>query len=210
MSLKLTPGGVYLFVGRTGSGKTHILQHVASIMGRNFEVCFGFCPTRFAGNMDWIAKERCFEQFDQKKVELILDYQKKEVEAGTAKDVLLVFDDVLGEKTMKLYGDFVTKLSTCCRHYKITIFITAQYLFKVPPVLRENSKFVFICSADNPKEMKFLYDEYCRGLTKDMFMKKLSDCTQNYNVLVIDCFARDSRQCYYSVKAPAKIQPFSL
>lgn len=211
MSLRLTPGGIYLFVGRTGSGKSHLMKHVAGLMERDFDAAFGFCPTTFAGNIDFIRPDRRFLEFDAGKVGMILKCQQEQVEkTGSAGNVLLLFDDVLGEASLKLYGGLFTKLASTCRHYRITIFITTQYIYKVPPVLRENAKLVFICSASRPDEISTMYKEFGIGLTKDAFSQRIVNDTNGFGVLAINMEAKDTRSAYVRVTAPAKAREFQI
>jgi len=208
MAQRFTPGGIYLFVGRTNSGKTHLLTYIAWLMQHHFDAAFGFCPTIFASNISFVRRR--FAKFDKRMLTTIMEYQAKQVEQGTAENVLLVFDDIIGEDSVKTYGSLLGKLFTCSRHYKITIFITTQYLYKVPPVLRENCKFVFICSSDNPTDRKRIHDEFCRG-DKRNFDKWLDVCSEpGYSSLVIDCYAKDVKNAYMKITPPKTIREFEL
>lgn len=209
--VKLTPGGAYLICGRGGTGKTHILKYLVAGMASHFATAFGFCPTRFAGNLDFIPEKRCFEKFDPEKVEAILDYQAQAVKQGTAGNVLLVFDDVLGNVSLKLYGHLFLRLATTARHYRVTIIITTQYIHKVPPALRENARFILITSVDTPKAISVLYDEYgINGITKKAFTHYCEQYTQGYSVLLINREAKTQKESYIQMQAPTLLPDFTL
>jgi hypothetical protein len=209
--MSLTTGGIYLFLGRSGCGKSHMLSYVAYQMKQKFDVTFGFCPTAFAGNLSFVPEERRFEQFDPRKVELILQYQANCLrDTGKCGEVLLIFDDCLGESSMKLYGNLFLALATKCRHYHVTVFITAQYLKKVPPALRENCKYVFICSASRPDEMSMMYKEFAIGGDKKNFITMLENYTNGFNVLLIDLEKKNPKDVYKKLQAEAKIPHFKI
>ena len=201
-------GGVYLFVGRTGTGKTHAMKWLAYNLRHKFDVAFGFCPTIFAGNLDWIHPDRRFAAFDPDKVNRILQHQVENYH--NCGRVLLVFDDVLGESSVKLYGRLLLKLATTCRHYRITIFITTQYLRKVPPALRENARFVFITAARGPDEMKMMSDEFCLEITREEFYRRLKADTTGHGVMVINMEGQGVRQIYSRMQAPPEIPRFLI
>lgn len=209
--MRFTPGGCYLICGRGGTGKTHLLKYVVGSMKGQFDVAFGFCPTRFAGNLDFIPRERCFPEFSPKKVQDILKFQAEAVEKKTAGHVLLVFDDVLGEATMKLYGSLFLTLATTCRHYQITVIITTQYIHKVPPALRENSRYVFITSVDNPRTMKMLYDEFgINGITRKEFDYFCEQFTKGFSALLINRGGKTKGETFLRIEAPGSNPDFLL
>ena len=209
--MRFSPGGCYLICGRTGTGKTHLLKYVVGSMKSQFAIAFGFCATRFAGNLDFIPQERCFEAFSVKKVQDILKHQAAAVAQGTAGNVLLVFDDVLGEETIKLYGSLFLQLATTCRHYCITVIITTQYLHKVPPAMRENSRYVFVTSVDNPRTMKMLYEEFgINGITRKEFDHFCEQFTKGYSAFLINRGGKTKGETFLRIEAPPAMPGFTL
>jgi hypothetical protein len=73
------------------------------------------------------------------------------------------------------------------RHVGITFLITMQYMLGIPPSLRTNVDYIFICRENKVTMKKKLYDHYA-GMFPDynMFSQVLAECTKDYGCLVID------------------------
>ena len=74
------------------------------------------------------------------------------------------------------------------RHANITLILTMQYQMGIPPELRVNIDYLFICKETKKTELEKLYKYYASIFPSyDMFRQVLNQATQNYGCLVIDC-----------------------
>ena len=73
------------------------------------------------------------------------------------------------------------------RHANLTFLLTMQYAMGIPPSLRTNVDYIFICKEPKISNQKRLYDHYA-GIFRDfkMFRGVLTQTTKNYGCLVID------------------------
>jgi hypothetical protein len=55
------------------------------------------------------------------------------------------------------------------RHYYASVIVTSQYLKKLSPIIRVNTKHWIIFDVANKKEMQNLYEEVGGKLSKDAF-----------------------------------------
>lgn len=73
------------------------------------------------------------------------------------------------------------------RHAQVTFILTMQYCMGIPPSLRTNVDYVFICKEPKLCNQKRLYEHYA-GMFPcfEMFRAVLNKCTKDYGCLVID------------------------
>ena len=76
-------------------------------------------------------------------------------EEGVDNPGLVIMDDLIG--AAHFANDLFTRLACSRRHYKITCWIACQHLFKLPPVLRSNSDYLFILGVQNERVLKDLW-----------------------------------------------------
>ena len=207
--------GLYLFVGISESGKTHVMRYIASKMAREFDYAVGFCPTKFRGSINYIPDDRVYEGFRSDVFEKLLNKQKQLIEASKATGarepkVLVVCDDVLGDKEMKLYGHLWQSIASSCRHYNITVFIATQYTFAVPPIMRRNARVIVLTSVPTETDAKTLFSEFCRYIDRKDFLQMIEQATQGHSCLQINTQAKDQKTMYQRLLAPAKIGSFVI
>lgn len=80
------------------------------------------------------------------------------------------------------------------RHWKIMLVITMQYPLGIPPNLRTNIDYVFILREPYISNRKRIYDNFAGMFpTFESFCQVLSQCTENYECLVIDNNAKSNK-----------------
>jgi len=73
------------------------------------------------------------------------------------------------------------------RHFNLTCIITIQPAMGMPPSLRANIDYTFICKDTNNSNLKRLYDHYARMFpTFEMFKNVFDRYTDDNGCLVID------------------------
>jgi hypothetical protein len=66
------------------------------------------------------------------------------------------------------------------------VIITAQYLYQIPPVVRNNMDFI-LAGQGNRKSLQLLTDDYLLGnIDTKEFEKMYYRCTSNYHFLIIN------------------------
>lgn len=80
------------------------------------------------------------------------------------------------------------------RHAAMTFILTMQYQIGIPPDLRVNIDWVFICKETKKIEKEKLW-KYYAGIfpTFDMFNQIFDRCTQDKRVMVIDSLSESSK-----------------
>ena len=99
----------------------------------------------------------------------------------------LILDDCQFDNTAWIKDRNIKWIFMNGRHAKITFIITMQYLLGIPPGLRTQVDFLFICKEPKVSNRKKLYEHYAGMFPNfDMFDQVMRECTKNYCCLVID------------------------
>jgi hypothetical protein len=159
----------YLFVGRSGSGKTNTLLHLLKskdLLKGAFQTILYLSDSvddTVKDNMkDEIPSENFIKEFDEAFINKILSAQEAEIKKKgytKARNVALILDDILSKKKF-LNSKIMMKLCTCCRHYNTSIFILSQSYKNIPRALRLQMRgIVFLPSSLN--EVNKFAEEQC-------------------------------------------------
>ena len=119
--------------------------------------------------------------------------------------VLLVLDDVCSD-TYFHHSKTFKQIFTKGRHYKITLIITAQYPYHIPPIARVNCDW-FLVGQINTQGLEILCTEFIAGdISKQDFIKMYYKATSNYGFLLINNNSTksnaDLNSLYGTVKVP--------
>jgi hypothetical protein len=175
---------------RRCSGKSVLLKYIIQKNKHLFDAKFLICPTekinKFYG--DVFKPENVYETYSDNWIANLMDRMAKE-NAGKndkeSKHVLLVLDDVCSDTDFH-HSKTLKQLATKGRHYKVTLFITCQYLYHVPPVFRSNVDFMCVGQI-NSQGLDILTSEFIAGsLSKQDFIKMYYKATSNYGFLLIN------------------------
>lgn len=132
-----------------------------------------------------------------KRQKQVLKHMNKEIQhyGKTTIDprAFVILDDCLYDNTWS--RDKVMRLLFMNgRHWKIMLVITMQYPLGIPPNLRTNIDYVFILREPYISNRKRIYDNFAGMFpTFESFCQVLTQCTENYECLVIDNNAKSNK-----------------
>jgi len=73
------------------------------------------------------------------------------------------------------------------RHVHVFLLITMQYPLGIPPAMRANVDYVFICKNNMIKEREKIYNQYAGMFpSMDVFGQVMDQCTENFECIVIN------------------------
>jgi len=198
---KLGPGKVIVFIGKRNSGKSVL---VVDYLYHNQDIPVGTCISatdEYNQTFKGIIPDMFIhDEYSSELVEKFVHRQKwittkkKDEEAPDWKDyrdvdnrAFLIFDDLAFDSNTWVKDKNVKFIFMNGRHVGITFLITMQYMLGIPPSLRTNVDYVFICRENKVTMKKKLYDHYA-GMFPDynMFSQVLGECTKDFGCLVID------------------------
>ncbi len=100
---------------------------------------------------------------------------------------ILIMDDCLADIKDWKNDETIKWIFTNGRHVGISLVMTMQYQLGIPPLMRTNTDYIFICKETKTVEKKKLYSYYAGMFDNyDMFNQIFNTCTSNYGCMVID------------------------
>ena len=175
---------------RRNSGKSQLLRYIILKNRHQFKAMFLICPTEKITKFydDIFKPENVFETYSDDWTTKLMDKMSRTNEGKTDKDashVLLVLDDVCSDTDFHHSKTF-KQIFTKGRHYKISLIITAQYPYHIPPIARVNCDW-FLCGQINTQGLEILCTEFIAGdITKQDFIKMYYKSTSHYGFLLIN------------------------
>jgi hypothetical protein len=151
---------------------------------------FLICPTEKITKFydDIFKPENVFETYSDDWTTKLMDKMSRTNEGKPDKEashVLLVLDDVCSDTDFHHSKTF-KQIFTKGRHYKVSLFITCQYLYHVPPIFRSNVDWMLVGQI-NSQGLDILTSEFIAGeITKQEFIKMYYKATSNYGFLLIN------------------------
>ena len=90
----------------------------------------------------------------------------------------------------------------------LSLLISCQYLFQVPPICRSNICFLIVGQQNNQSQ-QLLADEFLYGsIDRKEFLKMYHDATKDYGFLIINCNSvknsSDLNSVYGILRAPSE------
>lgn len=213
-----------LIFGPRKSGKSVLMKDLLYNMNKNkdtaFDMGFFLCGSKEARedlkdiipsnlNLDfsiekWITNWTVVKKLEER---LIAEDSRK------GYNCLIGLDDCTYDKRL-MKGKEFRELAMNGRHYKVTPIICMQYCMDMGPDIRGNIDFIFVTKQTKPDVIMKIYKYFFGSFgTFDKFRKVLDVCTNNYEVLVLDCTVRHSNRvedCVYFYKAQHPLPPFKL
>lgn len=219
-SLSLDNGpALILLAGKPRSGKSHLLKYLLSLRHPDFAAdgivpykwIVVFSGTKFNGMFSKIVPEKyIYPKFDAALLGRILERQQ----AMKCPRMAIIFDDCLPSAGAKGFGspEFTT-LATQFRHYKCDLIIASQYIYKVPPTIRECATHIGMFRATTGRMIDALH-ETAGGYFKSAaeFGAFLNASTNDHQFVwfYANSSAESRDEIYVRKKAPARIPEFTF
>ena len=201
---------IICFCAKRNSGKSQLLRYLVTCSKNRFSKIFAICPTESVNHFysDLIPASNIFPQYKEEWVESLIS-KMTEINSGKndkeAKHILLILDDCCSDSNFH-QSKTLKKLATRGRHIKIAVMITCQYIYQIPPVIRNNCDYIYVGQM-NQQGLKLLTDEFLMGnIDKKESVDLYHNNTNDYNFLVINNNSttdnNDIKQIYGRIKTP--------
>ena len=210
MSIDITLlGKTISLVAKRGSGKSILLKYLVTFEREKFHKIFCICPTECVnGFYSKLIPANCiFDSWSEDWTENLIK-QMTQINKGKPdnekKSVLLILDDLICDVNFAS-SPSLKKLYSRGRHIFLSVIITQQYLYGIPPVCRNNTDYCLVGQL-NRASIQLLLEEYMSGeIDRKDFIALYNRATIDYNFLVINCNSvksGDLNEIYGIIKAP--------
>jgi energy-coupling factor transporter ATP-binding protein EcfA2 len=202
-----------MIVGKRGVGKSTILKH---IMYSKRHIPFGIaCSGTEEGNGAFgklMPSLFVYPDYDSKAVQRVIDRQRRlsKTPQGCSPS-FVVLDDCLYDVGI-LKKPEMRQLFLNGRHFKFFTAVTAQFVGDVPPAIRVNIDYLFICRDQIIQNRRRIWENFFGLIEFSQFCALMDRTTENYEVLVLDntCKSNKIEDAVYWFKARTDLPPFKM
>ena len=196
--------------GKRHSGKSELIKYIISLYGHQFNKPFVICPSETVNKFysKVLPPENIFTEYSEEWIEKLMK-RLIQINVGKTDDnsahILLIMDDCVSDVNMHSAKNF-EKIFTRGRHLKISLMITTQYPYLIPPVARINCDYILVGQL-NKQGLKVMSDEFLMGdISPKEFNKMYYESTNDYGFLIINNNSTASNNnvnsLYGSVRVP--------
>ena len=197
-------------IAKRNSGKSQMIRYLVSMQRNLFKSIIVICPTEKVNNFysELVKKENIRDSWSEDWTEKLIEKMTREnanKSDENASHVLLIIDDCVSDVNFHQSKSF-KKLFTRGRHIKISIIMTSQYIFQIPPTARNNCDYI-LTSQMNTQGLDLLTSEFLFGnISKKELISLYYKNTANYGFLIIcnNCVKSndDINEIYGSLRVP--------
>lgn len=195
-------------IGKRHSGKSELLKYIVRKHKEDFVKIFVISPTEQVNKFyqEFVPENCVFDGWKEDWVERLISKMTQVSVKEKHQNVLLILDDCCSDTNFNTSATF-KKIFTRGRHIFISIIITCQYIYQIPPITRSNLDYV-LCGQMNSQSTQILADEFLMGdIERKEFIKMYHKYSKDYGFLLINnCSVKDSsdlNSIYGSIKVPS-------
>jgi len=136
-----------IVIGPPKSGKTHLIRYLIQEMvmrkDRSFDYIIVFSRTAGVNNsFGYLPYRYVHSTYQPEMLQAVIDTQESRIGQGQPSQCLLILDDVVGMVSWQ--NQVIDQLWSTYRHWDMSIIISTQYVYKIPPLIRESVDRAFI------------------------------------------------------------------
>jgi len=182
-----------ILIGKKGSGKSWLVKNILHELCNNKKIdeCCIFAPHEKYAQFYNNFTERVYHKYNSDIIQNILSIQaermrNKKINGEPVKNVMVVFDDCLGQNGTLVRDNPIQELLFNGRHYGISYILTMPSPLKIVPELRSNFDYIFLLAEDYISNLKRVYDHYAGMFPNfDLFRQIFGQLTDDYGSMVI-------------------------
>lgn len=200
-----------LVSGKPAAGKSHFIKYLLMTQSAQFSknaLKYGvvFTTTKFnRAYEEFIPSGYIHSAYKPEVLQSLLDIQA----ANPINRAFVIFDDCLPAAAFS--SQLFTNLATTFRHYNLTVIISTQYIYKVPPTVREVATRVAMFKMTTKRSIAALFESF-GGMWNSYqeFAAQMQKSTGDFKFIYY--FANSSSEnrddVYKVMKAPVNVPEF--
>ena len=198
----IDPCRVCVFISKRNSGKSFLVK---DILYHQRKIPMGVVMSATEESNEhykkFIPDSFIYGEYEPPVIEKVISHQKEVIKKSKTQEekdninnsVFIVLDDCMYDNKWTRDKD-IRGIFMNGRHWKILFMLTMQYCMDLPPCLRANIDYVFILKENIIQNREKIYKNFF-GIfpTFDSFNEVLTQCTENYECLVLDNTSRSNK-----------------
>jgi hypothetical protein len=147
-----------------------------------------------------------YQSWEPDDIDKVIAKQRALAKAGTPRNCFIVLDDLAFDKAI-FNSKQMREMMFNGRHYGIMLIITAQFLGDLPTYFRSNIDYVIAYRTPGIQDRERLWKNFFGVIpTFPMFCSIMSNCTENYECLILDNTVQSNSlgDCIFWYKAPLR------
>lgn len=198
-----------LIIGKTGTGKTTLVQDLLFYFARKIHSGVVICPTE-QSLVDYrlmFPETFIHEAWNSDLIAEFIRMQKQIRKTDPNFHQILMLDDIMYDKNAILKDESTRFIFMNGRNNNISMIITMQYCMDLPPDLRNNIDFVIALRDNIHANREKLWRNFFGVIpTADSFHQIFQRCTVGYNCIVLDNTSRSANleDCIFYYAADAR------
>jgi hypothetical protein len=180
-----TVPGLHILASKPEGGKSTLIKFelYKGAQQKTYDYAIIFTKNTDDGFEKIIDESYIYYNYKDSALAKILKFQKDKIEEGNSLKLLLIFDDVIG--SIDFNFPLMTILITRYRHFNIGVVFSTQYLFKIPPTIRECASKAIMFYQKTKKSLNACYETYGQSFgTYKKFAEYLISNTKDYQFIV--------------------------
>jgi hypothetical protein len=200
----MDPCRVCVFLSKRGMGKSTLIKDILYHQRRiPMGVIMSGTEESNEHYKEFVPDSFVYGQYEPSVIGKIIEHQQQVVSKMTKEErantrepshsVLMVLDDCMFDNKWTRDKDMRCVFMNG-RHYRIFFMLSMQYCMDLPPALRANIDYIFVLKENIIQNKEKIYKNFF-GIfpTFDSFNDALTQCTENYNCLVLDNTAKSNK-----------------
>ena len=207
-------GSITLIQGRRNTGKSTILRSLMYAQRSKVDICVAMTPTQSSAEFfrSVMPPQLVYDKgIELGVIESLLTIQREIIAGGKRRECLLILDDVSYDKTAfrsAVLGDAWRN----GRHAVVTIMLTSQACYDLPPDLRSNTDLIFALRDPIIQNRKKLHLAYFGQLPFDSFATCFEACCESFGSIVLNQTVQTNNpdECLFWYRAKPTVPPFKM
>jgi hypothetical protein len=179
---------VSVFIGKRGTGKS---TGVCDLMYHHRKIPSGAAMSGTEeSNKFWfkhVPDLFVYGDYEPNKIIELVEHQKKAIRKfgkDSVPAMFLLLDDCMYKK----FGndEVIRQIFMNGRHHKIFFVLTMQYAIDIPPALRGNIDYVFLCKENSPGTQEKLYKNFGSCFKNSKQFQAVMNSLKEFEILVIN------------------------
>lgn len=175
-------------IGKRGAGKSWLIKNIIQhqLEKEKLDEILVFSSTDKMNKFYSDFVENVQHKLDFDILSQVLEKQAKNIEDGSPKKMLIVFDDCCAQKGEWVKNASMQELLFNGRHYHISYILSTQFPLGITPELRSNFDYIFLLADDIISNLKRMYDHYAGIFPKfNTFKQVYQSLTEDFSTMVI-------------------------